>query len=144
MWFKNYIPKSNHNTVQFLLVLCLIAGLYMFMRLGEFQKKNTIMCNKDSEELCSAKTMVEKGKKHLKYLFNMRSPNYVTPSMFIHFFLMFIPPLILGVRIIPYLCIVFGIMFAYLINSEMDEVPATWCTFSVPTLLYSIFATAIK
>ena len=74
----------------------------------------------------------------------MRAPNYVTPSMFMHFFLMFIPPLILGVRIIPYLCISFGIMFADLINSERDEIPATWCTFSVPTLLYSIFATSIK
>ena len=144
MWFKNYIPKSNHKTIQFLLVLCLIAGLYMFTRFGEFQKKNTIRCNKNSEELCSATTIIEKGKMHLKYLFDMRAPSYVTPSIFIHFFLIFIPPLILGVRIIPYLCVLFGILLAYIITSERDEIPATWCTFSVPTLLYSIFATAIR
>lgn len=139
LWYSNYIPKNKQSECRIILQLCIVAGLLYLPRIDSISTfNNKISCNPLAEEMCGASTLIQKGKTHMKYLFKMKAPSYLTPSSFIHFFLMFIPALFLNVEIIPYASTFIGWILSWVLSSS-KEMAAVWCTFSIPSMLISLY-----
>jgi len=144
LWYSNYIPHNKQSQSLIVLQLCIVAGVLYLPRLDMISSfKNNLSCNVLAEEMCGATTLIQQGKTHMQYLFKMKAPSYLTPSSFIHFFLMFIPALFLNVEMIPYLCTFIGWIMSYFLSNK-KEMAAVWCTFSVPSMLISLFYVPMK
>tara|TARA_B100000401_G_scaffold390109_1_gene296163 strand:+ start:609 stop:1268 length:660 start_codon:yes stop_codon:yes gene_type:complete len=137
IWYSNYIPKNMTDSMNLILKLCVVVAFFMLLRLHEFVEVNDKYRCPETEPMCAKKTMIKQGIKHMKYLFRMRAPNHVVPSVFIHFFFIFIPVLFLKINPLYYLSIFLGYALTMIIGFG-NEIPAIWCTFSVPTMLISL------
>ena len=139
LWFSNYIPQSYAPKMAVILQLCIIIGFFLLLRLNEIiAVPDDKLCNIRLESMCDTETLIREGRSHLHYLFRVRAPDYTIPSIFVHFFFMFIPAILLKIKLIPYLSIVFGYLLANLLAFP-KEVAAVWCTISVPSMLVSLF-----
>lgn len=138
IWYSNYIPKNMTASMNLVLKLCVVVAIFMLLRLHEFIHVSDKDRCPETETMCAKKTMIQNGSKHIKYLFRMRTPDYMIPSVFILFFFMFIPPLFLKINPVYYLSIVFGYILSYFI-AEKNEIASIWCTFSVPSMIISLF-----
>ena len=78
----------------------------LLSRLFFVDKSN--ICNKKWEPNCGIKTKLRKGIRHIIHVARSRGPNYITPSIFMHFFLFFIPILFLGVNKFVYGLVLFS------------------------------------
>lgn len=122
-----------------ILQLCIIIGFFLLLRLNEIiTVPDDKLCNIRLESMCDTETLIREGRSHLHYLFRVQEPDYTITSIFVYFFFMFIPAILLKVKIIPYLSIVFGYLLANLLAFP-KEVAAVWCTISVPSMLVSLF-----
>tara|TARA_B100001093_G_C26732155_1_gene972726 strand:- start:416 stop:1084 length:669 start_codon:yes stop_codon:yes gene_type:complete len=138
LWFLNYIPKKNIKIMYFVLKICLISSIFYISRLYNTNINN--LCDVKNEETCGNKSKLELGKKHILYIFRMRGANYLTPSIFIHFFLWFIPALLLNVNKIIYLSSIVGIFGTLLITKNKDEYASIWCFINIPLMILSLLS----
>ena len=135
-WFSNYIPKKNLIYIPFIEKISLVFGLFWFLRL--FFVSDNILCNTSFEPNCGKKTEITKGLKHIIHVARSRAPNYLTPSIFMHFFLVFIPILFLTVNKFVYaITLLFGII-GWFMASNIHEAASIWCLSSIPFLIFSL------
>jgi len=137
IWFSNFISNKNMHYMLFIYKLCFIGGIFMLLRLYTINK-NSDLCDTDVEVGCAKNTELKLGPLHIMYLFKLKAPNYYIPSMFIHFFLFFIPIILLDVNKIVYLFSILGPILASVISKNKDEVASIWCFISVPILIISL------
>ena len=139
LWMGNFIPPGMRPQLRLLLKLAGAGGAFYAARSDQITPiKESDVCNPRTETMCGATSLIKMGTKHLAYLFRMRAPDYTTPSIFIHFFLMFVAPLFLHVKPIGYLPVLLGWITSWLIMPR-EEIAATWCLISIPSLLVSLF-----
>ena len=62
----------------------------------------------------------------------------LVPSMFIHFFLFFIPIILLDVNKIVYVFTVLGPILSWAIAKNKDEIGSIWCFITIPIFIISL------
>ena len=135
-WFSNYIPKSKLVFIPFVEKLCIVFGIFWISRLFFVDKSN--ICNKKWEPNCGMKTKLRKGIRHIIHVARSRGPNYITPSIFMHFFLLFIPILFLGVNKFVYGLVLFSGILGWTLATNIHEAASIWCLLFVPALIISL------
>ena len=118
--------------------ISLVFGLFWISRLFFLDKSYKNLCDSNNEPGCGKFTEVLKGPKHLLYKAKIRASNYLTPSIFMHFFLLFIPVLFLGIKKIVYFLVFISSLLGWLLASNIHEAASIWCLLSIPVLLISI------
>tara|TARA_Y100000589_G_scaffold328755_1_gene373592 strand:- start:301 stop:966 length:666 start_codon:yes stop_codon:yes gene_type:complete len=137
VWFSNFISKKNMDYMLFIYKLCFIAGIFMLLRINTINK-NSDLCESDVEVHCGKNTELKIGPLHIMYLFKLKAPNYLVPSMFIHFFLFFIPIILLDVNKIVYVFTVLGPILSWAIAKNKDEIGSIWCFITIPIFIISL------
>lgn len=138
LWLGNFIPPRMRPQLRLLLKLAAAGGLFYAARSDQIVHVAAgNACQPRTETMCGAVSLIKKGTQHISYLFRMRAPDYTTPSIFIHFFLMFVAPLFMKVMPVAYLSILAGWLIAWKLMPR-EEVAATWCLISIPTMLMSL------
>tara|TARA_B100001027_G_scaffold200253_1_gene159533 strand:- start:105 stop:758 length:654 start_codon:yes stop_codon:yes gene_type:complete len=138
LWFSNYIPSSSKKYIPLILNLCIVFGLFWISRLFFWDKSYKYLCDSNNEPGCGKETELAKGPMHLLYKAKVRASNYLTPSIFMHFFLWFIPIIFLGVDKFIYVIIFISGLSGWLLTSNIHEAASIWCLFLVPVLIISI------
>lgn len=139
MWFKNFIPSRNIPYIDFSMKLCIVFFLFWISRIYFWENNNKYLCDTINEPNCGLNTLLQKGPKHLLYLFKMRATNYITPSTFMHFFLFFMPALLLDVNITVYVTIILSALVGWFLSSDnIHEKASVWCFFATPFFILSL------
>ena len=139
LWMGNFMPPRMRPELRLLLKLAVAGGVFYAARSDLITPVDQeYACNPATETMCGARSLIKMGTHHLSYLFRMRAPDYTTPSIFIHFFLMLVAPLFLHVKPIGYLPVLLGWLTAWKMMPR-EEIAATWCLVSVPSLMVSLF-----
>jgi hypothetical protein len=137
IWFSNFISNKNKHYMLFIYKLCFIGGIFMLLRIYNINK-TTILCNTKIEESCGVNTELKLGPIHIMNLFKLKAPDFWTPSMFLYFFMMFIPIILLDINKLIYLCIVLGLILSIIISKNKDETSSIWCFINVPCMIISL------
>ena len=138
MWYSNFIPKSQLTQLFFVLKLCFVFGLFWISRLIFWDNSYKYLCDSLNEPGCGKFTEVLKGPKHLLYKAKVRAANYLTPSIFSHFFLWFIPVLFLNVNKMVYFIILMSGLSGWLLASNIHEAASIWCFLFIPIMIISL------
>ena len=131
------LPNITQSAFKVINGIALICGLFFLSRLFPISKYNL----QSNCALCGKKPCVKSGKHHLKIEMPLRKePEYLTPSIFVHFLFFFLPPLFMGkCAIIIDLFIFIGLlMINSFSNSTPEEISTTWCLFSIAQIISSI------
>jgi hypothetical protein len=87
LWLFAFTVKP---IVQYL-YMSFFGGLMLASRL--FYVKNNELCDASYEPLCGKRTCSVSGERHIAWNVRLRAPDWVTPSISLHFFLWFFPAL---------------------------------------------------
>jgi len=121
LWLFAFTVKP---IVQYL-YLSFFGGLMMASRL--FFVKNDELCDASYEPLCGKRTCAVSGKRHIAWNVRLRAPDWVTPSISLHFFLWIFPALSMF-QLKPMLAVILTApYFGYLLTSNIHERPVIWC-----------------
>ena len=121
LWLFAFTKKPNFIFIY----MSFFAGLLLLSRL--FFVKDNILCNKDIEPLCGPKTCAFSGNKHIAWNVRLRAPNWLTPSIFLHFF-MWVLPVLTIVELKPIIALLLtGPYLGYLLTNNIHEWPSIWC-----------------
>jgi len=144
MLYTKNINRDSRIRLMYALVITFVIGLFLFFRqfkefssngqkLSKINNKNDcIWCG----ELCSFA-----GEKHINFSLPLLKTDYLIPSLFIHFFGMFIIPLFIN-KFIAILTIILGVLTlipAKMHGIDTSEAGTIWCFTSIIQLLIAIF-----
>ncbi|KAJ5074485.1 hypothetical protein M0811_01116 [Anaeramoeba ignava] len=121
-----------------ILPMCIISGTFMFTR---FLWTSPFPCDTNLDPLCGARTCTFDGTVHFKWQLVLRAPNYFTPGAFIHAFMMFVPPLLIGSKIATLVLLITGPVLGYYLSRNKDEWASIWCFYSIFQVILGTFAT---
>jgi len=130
LWLFAFTAKP---VVQYL-YLSFFGGLMLASRL--FYVKNNELCDASYEPLCGKQTCSVSGERHIAWNLRLRAPDWVTPSISLHFFLWFFPALSMF-QLKPFLALLLTApYFGYLLTNNIHERPAIWCyTFVMQSIM---------
>ena len=98
-WLYEFIDnkKKHLEYLKFIIGLCLAGAILLATRV--FIIAEDTLCNTKTEPLCGEKTCSLTGKYHIVWNIKLRAPGtyYWTPSISLHFFLLCIPYIVLGI-----------------------------------------------
>lgn len=136
-WLGSFILPSKKPLHRFALQLCAVGGLFMLFRAFA----STPLCP-DYEALCSATPKVYYGHHHIVWSLPLLAPGwkYLTPSIFSHFFLFFIPGALLGLHRLVIAFFVLGPIVSAWITPNVSEQPAIWCVIGLWLLVITVWA----
>lgn len=108
--------------------LSFFGGLMLASRLFFVNNNNNNnLCNPLHEPLCGKRTCSISGDRHIAWNLRLRAPDWVTPSISLHFFLWIFPALSMF-QLKPLTAILLtGPYFGYLLTNNIHERPAIWC-----------------
>ena len=142
IWLSYFIPDKQvaEHFLRFVGKLCFIAGLF---QLGRLYVGVWPLCQAGIEYFCGPSPCAYSGNFHVAWQIPLRYGGffYITPSIFIHFFLYFIPGLIVGRYWIIFLMGLTGPVLSLIITSDINEQPVIWCFFATVQLMltYKLF-----
>ena len=139
LWFSNFIPSSSKKYMPLILNLCIVFGIFWISRLFFWDTSHKYLCDSNNEPGCGKKTEVLKGPMHLLYQAKVRATNYLTPSIFTHFFLWFVPIFFIGIDKFIYSITLICGLSSWLLASNIHEAASIWCLSFIPILLFSLF-----
>ena len=125
-WLGTFILPHNRQAYQFTLRLCFIGGLFLLSRM--WTTELSPLCD-SWEALCAKKAIIFYGQHNIAWALPLKAGgfDYVTPSLFLHMFLFFIPGLLLGVPRLVILMFLGGPWLASFISSIPSEQSSIWC-----------------
>lgn len=133
IWLFAFTKKPNFTFIY----MSFFAGLLLLSRL--FFVKDNELCDSKNEPLCGKNTCSFSGEKHIAWNVRLRSPNWVTPSIFLHFFMWVIPALTIF-EIKPIMAVLLtGPYLGYLLTNNIHEWPAIWCYTVIGQMLLTYF-----
>ena len=144
MWFSNFIPSSSKIYIPLILKLCIVFGLFWISRLFFWDTSYKYLCDSNNEPACGKKTEVLKGPIHLLYKAKIRASNYLTHSVFMHFFLWFVPVIFIGIDKFIYSITLLSGIFSWFLASNIHETASIWSLWVIPVLLISLFYKKFK
>lgn len=119
LWLFAFTVKP---IVQYL-YMSFFGGMMLASRLFYVNK----LCDASHEPLCGKRTCSVSGKRHIAWNVRLRAPDWVTPSISLHFFLWFFPALSMF-QLKPAVAVMLTApYFGYLLTNNIHEQPAIWC-----------------
>ncbi len=94
MEFCNYNDKKSVIRIQYALKLSFMIGVLLFIRMFNLLDKTQTKANGSC--VWCGKVCSFKGEKHINFSLPLTYPHYLTPSLFLHTFGMFIIPLFIN------------------------------------------------
>ena len=129
LWLFAFTVKP---IVQYL-YLSFFGGLMLASRL--FFVKNNELCDASYEPLCGKRTCSVSGERHIAWNLRLRAPDWVTPSMSLHFFIWVFPALSMF-QLKPLIAILLtGPYFGFMLTNNIHERPAIWCYTAIAQLI---------
>ena len=138
VWFSNFIPLANLIFIPLILKICFVSGIFWISRLFFWWKKTGLLCDVNNEPGCGINTELLNGKIHLYQTVKLRATNYLTPSIFMHFFLFFIPILFLNVNMFIYFILLLSGIIGWSLSKNKHEAASIWCIIALPVFLLSL------
>ena len=115
------------------LYISFFGGLLLASRL--FFVKNHELCDPRNEPLCGKQTCAISGERHIAWNLRLRAPDWITPSISLHFFLWVFPALSMF-QLKPLISILLtGPYFGYLLTNNIHERPAIWCYTAIAQII---------
>jgi hypothetical protein len=119
LWLFAFTVKP---IVQYL-YMSFFGGMMLASRLFYVNK----LCDASHEPLCGKRTCSVSGKRHIAWNVRLRAPDWVTPSISLHFFLWVFPALSMF-QLKPAVAVMLTApYFGYLLTNNIHEQPAIWC-----------------
>lgn len=138
-WLGSFINPAKKAIYRFTLQLCFIGALFLLSRM--FMSGATPLCN-SYETLCSATPQVYYGFHHIVWSIPLAAGGfrYVTPSIFLHMFLFFMPGVLFGLYRLMIAFFVLGPLLAAYITPNVSEQSSIWCVMGLWLLVITIWA----
>lgn len=161
IWLFEFInnKKINLNYLKLILGICIAGGILLASRI--FMINSNTLCNANQEPLCGKKTCSLSGKYHIVWNIRLRAPGtyYWTPSISLHFFLLCIPYIVLGILLNNYKVILlallgvlipnilyFSMVYYYNFNTNkwtfdnknLHEIGSIWCLLFIPQIIITM------
>jgi hypothetical protein len=133
IWLFAFVEKPMWIFVY----MSIAAGLLLFSRI--FNVKDDELCDTRNEPLCGKQTCAFTGERHVAWNVRLRAAgaNYYTPSIALHFFMLFIPTLVTFQAKPIIAMLLAGPWFGLLLTSNIHEAPAIWCYTVIAQFLIS-------
>lgn len=140
--FKKYntITKVQLNQLYNIILIAGIVGFFLLSRLSPININNDfdykLTTNNENCIYCGD-TCTYTGKKHINFSLPLRThPIYITPTMFIHFILFFIPLLLFNntTRLISLFIFASAFIPSIIYKLNPSETGSVWCFISVAQL----------
>ncbi|OHT14851.1 hypothetical protein TRFO_14816 [Tritrichomonas foetus] len=128
--------KQRDQTWTFIFWFCTVSGVMMSLRmiiptLTDTRNQFLRNCTEKIEGFCGPKTCSQYGQFHLKWTFQLLKPSYVMPSISIHFFNMFVTPILMGQAFGSVVLFLSGPFIAAFFDATAGEKASIWCFFSI-------------
>lgn len=135
-WLGSFIAPDKAHIHRFVLKLCAVGGLFMLYRVHA----TTPLCP-PYEALCSSTPKVYYGFHHITWSLPLLAPGwkYITPSIFTHMFLFFIPGALLGLYRMTVIFFLLGPVVSAYITPNVSEQPAIWCVIGLWLLALTVW-----
>ena len=138
LFFNLWLFAFTKNPPFLFLYMSFLAGLLLISRLFFVKDDNSNLCDTKHEPLCGKLTCSFSGEKHIAWNIRLRNTDYITPSIFLHFFMWTIPILTLF-QIKPVIALILtGPYLAYVTNN-IHEQPAIWCYTAIAQVILTYF-----
>src|SRR3990167_2673391 len=144
-WVACFLPENNRQAfLSWTNKLCLLGGVLMLYRLlphvgmhPPYLSSFLLPCNASIEAFCGISACVFSGTHHIAMQVPLRPADYlyITPGINLHFFLFFMPAIVMGFIRLSLVFFIIGPLFAYLLTKNIHEQPLIWCFFFIPQLL---------
>jgi Family of unknown function (DUF5765) len=123
IWLFAFVQKP----MWIFIYMSVVAGLLLWSRI--FFVKDNELCDIQNEPLCGKNTCSFTGERHVAWNVRLRAPGsyYFTPSIALHFFMLFIPTLVTFQAKPIIAMILAGPWFGILLTGNIHEAPAIWC-----------------
>jgi len=123
IWLFAFVQKP----MWIFIYMSMVAGLLLWSRI--FFVKDDELCDIRNEPLCGKNTCSFTGERHVAWNVRLRAPGsyYFTPSIALHFFMLFIPTLVTFQAKPIIAMILAGPWFGVLLTGNIHEAPAIWC-----------------
>lgn len=135
-WLGSFIAEDKRAIHRFVLKLCAIGGLFMLYRAHAIAP----LCP-PYEALCSPTPTVYYGFRHIVWSLPLLAPGwkYITPSIFTHMFLFFIPGALLGLGRLMLVFFLLGPVVSAYLTPNVSEQPAIWCVIGLWLLALTVW-----
>lgn len=134
LWVTFFIENKKKAEIfwKYTSRLCLIGAAFMLSRvwIGPYN-----MCPAGSEVFCAIDPCAYTGNLHISWQLPLRDAGYLTPSIFIHFFLWFVPAIVIGKLWLSALIFATGPVLSKIMTDDINEQPVIWCIFSTIQML---------
>ena len=135
-WLGSFIGPEKKLIYRFTLQMCAFGGLFMLYRAFI-----TLPLCPEYEALCSSTPKVYYGFHHIVWSLPLLAPGwkYLTPSIFSHFFLFFMPGVLLGLHRLVIVFFILGPIVSAIITPNVSEQFAIWCVIGLWLLTLTVW-----
>lgn len=137
MQFTGNIDKKSSIKMNYALKLAFLIGIFLFIRMFNITfmpgKTKKIQTKKNTSCMWCGKACSFQGEKHINFSLPLLYPTYTIPSVFAHFFAIFIIPFFIS-KFAAFWSILFAITTyipAYIHGIDGSEAATIWCFTSV-------------
>jgi len=133
IWLFAFVEKPMWIFVY----MSIAAGILLFSRI--FNVTDDELCDTRNEPLCGKSTCAFTGERHVAWNVRLRAAGarYYTPSIALHFFMLFIPTLVTFQAKPIIAMLLAGPWLGILLTSNIHEAPAIWCYTVIAQFLIS-------
>jgi hypothetical protein len=133
IWLFAFVKKP----MWIFIYMSIAAGFLLLSRL--FNVKDDELCDTKNEALCGKKTCSFTGERHVAWNVRLRAAgkDYYTPSIALHFFMMFIPTLVTFQPKPILAMLLVGPWLGFMLTGNIHEQPAIWCYTAIAQFLVS-------
>lgn len=144
--FKKYncITIGEYNNIIKYIYFSIIIGFLLLFRLFPIVINKNLSFNLEKQNCAyCGNTCTYSGNKHVSFSLPLHNkPYYLTPTVFIHFALFYIPFLLLfnkQITIIMALIFLGSLIPVFLFNTKTSEAGTIWCSISIIQMLISAY-----
>lgn len=136
MEFSGNINKNSRVRMNFALYLEIFIGLFLFIRMFDMNLPGfnyKTQTKKSSSCVWCGKTCSFKGQKHINFSLPLLYPNYLSPSLFLHSFGLFVIPLLINKfsALCSIVVLITTYLPAYIHKIPGSEAGTIWCFTSI-------------
>ena len=137
MQFCGYADRGSVIRVKYALYISGFIGLFLLMRMFNFSPmdihKSKLQTKKSSSCVWCGETCSFKGEKHINFSLPLMYPGYLSPSLFLHTFGMFVIPLFINkfTAFCTFILMITTYIPAYIHKIPGSEAGTIWCFTSI-------------
>ena len=129
---------------RYVIPMCVLGGFFLLTLVVGVDQFG-LPCQPGRDPLCGTETCTLSGPVHLYWVLRYRAADYITPSGFTHFFLMFTPPLLLGEWLGVTVLFITGPVLAITFSKgSQTQAAPIWCFYSVAQIILILAFSIIK